>query len=109
MCGAYLMFEEEKDLERRFKESELSWRSYVQKVLDEIRATQKVRAEKYDNFLDMLIKREEGREAIRKAIIEKTLAGLVYSLMAAAVAIAWAGTKAEIIMVIEAIKAVKPK
>ena len=58
-----------REIEAEFKKSELTWRSHIQDLIDEILRHQRERALKYDHFIDMLIAREKEREELRKAII----------------------------------------
>ena len=69
-----LMTEEELE----FKRYDTRWKSDVDKKLDALVAF----SEKYENLLDQLLQRERDRARLRRAIIEKTLAGATWALIA---------------------------
>lgn len=64
--------------ELEFKRYDTRWKSDVDKKLDALVSF----SEKYDNLLDVLLKRERERERLRRAVIEKTLAGATWALIA---------------------------
>lgn len=64
--------------ELEFKRYDTRWKSDVDKKLDALVSF----SEKYDNLLDVLLRRERERERLRRAVIEKTLAGATWALIA---------------------------
>lgn len=75
----------------RIKEIEAKWKSDVDRKLDRV-----VRfIDANEAFVHMLIEREKYRRAIRKAVIEKTLAGLVWAAIVGLGTLAWTGLKSE--------------
>ena len=68
---------------------EARWKSDVDLKLDNLIKS----FAKYEPMLAILIEREQERAAIRKAVIEKTLAGLIYSALIAVLVGAWHWTK----------------
>ena len=57
---------------------EARWKSDVELKLDRLVAF----ADEYFDFVKMLKEREVGRQALRRAVIEKTLGGLIWSALA---------------------------
>lgn len=55
---------------------EARWKSDVDLKLDALIAAERAHRDKYDAFIDMLIKREQSRAELRKAIIEKGIIAL---------------------------------
>ena len=83
--------------ERRMGDAEIRiiearWKSDVDLKLDKMLA----RSEKYDQFLDMLIKREESREALRQIFIQKGIGAVVWSAVIGTCTILWIGFMHEI-------------
>ena len=52
---------------------------------------------RYQEFLDMLIEREKARARIRQAVIEKSLAGLIWAVIAFVGTAAWQWVQARIL------------
>lgn len=87
----------------RLREIEARWKSDVDRKLDRV-----VRfIDKNEALLIMLTEREIDRKALRKAIIEKSLAGLIYGSVAAVIALIWTGAKAELMTLIDAMRAIR--
>lgn len=84
--------EEKKEVELEFKKSELRYRSDMQLKMDKVI----VFIDTYAPLLKMLAEREVDRRALRKAIIEKSLAGLVWAGVVGIATLAYAGFKVEI-------------
>lgn len=75
----------------RIKEIETRWKSDVDSKLDKM-----IRfIEANEALLKMLTEREIDRRALRKAVIEKTLAGLIWGSVVGLGALAWTGLKSE--------------
>lgn len=75
----------------RIREIEARWKSDVDAKLDRV-----VRfIEANESFIKMLTERESYRSALRKAVIEKTLAGLVWAAIVGMVSLLWTGLKSE--------------
>lgn len=68
------------------------WKLEVDSKLDKMLA----RSEKYDQFLDMLMRREESREALRQIFIQKGVGALVWSLTLGALTLIWIGITHEV-------------
>ena len=85
------------------KRIETRWKSDVDVKLDNLVAF----AEKYGQFLDMLIERERQRERLRSAIIEKTLSGLILAAVVALFSLAWSGLNADIGNLVRNIRSAK--
>ena len=83
---------------------ETRWKSDVDSKLDALIRAEREHADKYGAFLDMLIKREADRAAMRKAVMEKTLSGLIWMAVVGLVSLAWSGTKTEIGDLVNAIR-----
>lgn len=75
----------------RLKEIETRWKSDVDKKLDYVVKF----IDEYGPMVKMLMEREIDRRALRKAIIEKTLAGLVWGAIVSIGALIWTGLKTE--------------
>lgn len=89
-----IMSEKEKSqIDAEFKRSELRWRSDMENEIKKLVALQQARAEKYDAFIDMLVIREQGRQKLREAIIEKTLGGAVWAGLIFLAAAVWQSVK----------------
>jgi len=75
----------------KIREIEARWKSDVDRKLDRV-----VRfIDANEELLAMLMERELDRKALRKAVMEKTLAGLVWGAIVGVLALAWAGLKSE--------------
>ena len=57
----------------------------------------------------MLIEREKERAAMRKAVIEKTLAGLIWAGIVGLLSLAWSGLSTELRSAAQAIKSISGK
>ena len=68
---------------------EARWKSDVDFKLDALLEFN----EKYAATMQLLLEREQRRAALQKAIIEKSLSGLIYAMLAGLIALAWAGIK----------------
>jgi len=79
--------------QERIRAIENRWKSDVDSKLDALVAAEKQRAEKYDAFIDMLIKREVNREKLNSALIEKTLGGAVWAGLVFLAYAAWSYIK----------------
>lgn len=90
--------------EAEMRRIEARWKSDVDLKLDALIRSEKEHREKYDAFLDMLIKREADRAAMRKAVMEKTLSGLIWMAVVGLLSLAWSGTKTEIGDLVNAIR-----
>jgi hypothetical protein len=66
---------------------EARWKSDVDLKLDKMLA----RSEKYDQFLDMLMRRESSREALRQVMIQKGVGATVWAIVLGACTLLWAG------------------
>lgn len=66
---------------------EARWKSDVDLKLDKMLA----RSEKYDQFLDMLMRRESSREALRQVMIQKGVGATVWAIVLGAATLLWAG------------------
>lgn len=86
---------------------ESRWKSDVDKKLDALIRAEEEHREKYGSFLDILIQREADRAALRKAVIEKTLAGLIWMVVVGLVSLAWSGARSEFGVLMEAIRGAK--
>lgn len=87
----------------RIKEIETRWKSDVDAKLDRV-----IRfIDANEALLKMLTEREIDRRALRKAVIEKTLAGLVWGGIVGIGALAWAGIKAEATDLVSYLKGVQ--
>ena len=82
------------------KRIETRWKSDVDVKLDNLVAF----AEKYGQFLDMLIERERQRERLRSAIIEKTLSGLILAAVVGLLSLAWAGLNMDLRAAYQAVR-----
>ena len=90
--------------DEKIRRIEAQWKSDVDTKLDKLIATEEARAKKYDAFIETLIKRELDRAAMRKAVIEKTLSGLVWMAVIGLLSLAWSGAKQEVFGVVNALK-----
>ena len=76
----------------RLRHIEARWKSDVDAKLDRV-----IRfIESNEAFIKMLMERESYRAAVRKAIVEKTLAGLIWAAIVGLATLAYAGFKSEI-------------
>ena len=66
---------------------EARWKSDVDLKLDKMLA----RSEQYDQFLDMLMRRESSREALRQVMIQKGVGATVWAIVLGACTLLWAG------------------
>lgn len=73
------------------KKIETKWKSDVDKKLDHLVAF----IDRYNGLLIELAEREVNRKALRKAVIEKSLSGLIWMGVAGIAALIWSGAKAE--------------
>ena len=80
----------------RMREIEARWKSDVDFKLDALIADAKAHREKYDAFIDMLIKREQRREKVWDAIIDKGLTMLIIAAVVSLFSLAWTGALGEI-------------
>lgn len=76
------------------------WRGSVDMKLERLSTF----ADKYEALLDMLIKRETERAEFRKAVMEKTLSGLILAAVVGLMSLAWTGLTGEIRNVINAVR-----
>lgn len=74
------------------KRIDARWKSDVDTKLDKMLA----RSEKYDQFLDMLMKREESREALRQIFIQKGVGAVVWSVVLGTCTLIWVGITHEV-------------
>lgn len=75
----------------RIKEIEVRWKSDVDSKLDRV-----IRfIDANEALMKMLTEREIDRRALRRAVIEKTLAGLIWGGIVGLGALAWAGLESE--------------
>jgi len=91
------------------KNIEMRWKSDVDSKLDELLRCERERSCKYDTFIDMMIQREEDRADLRKAIIQKTLGGLVLAGVLGMFGLIWAGVKTESREILEALNTLLKK
>lgn len=82
--------------EDELRRIEARWKSDVDLKLDALISAEGERGRKYDAFIEILIQREQARAALRKAVIEKTLSGLVWMAVVALLSLAWSGAKQEL-------------
>lgn len=89
--------------DEELKRIDASWKSDVDFKLDALLEFHS----KYSPLLVMLTEREQDRRALRKAIIEKSLAGLVYTMVGTALILMVTGLKTEFMILYEAAKNLK--
>ena len=77
--------------EDQLRQIEAKWKSDIERKMDELMGF----VSRNEGFLNMLIAREQRRADIQKAIIEKTLTGLIVSGFVAVGALIWTGMKTE--------------
>lgn len=75
---------------------EAAWKSDTDKKLDQLVAFAANFESRYEKLLDLLVERERRRAALWSAVIEKTLAGLVWAGMVAMVLGLWQYVKNEL-------------
>lgn len=83
--------------DEQLRRIEATWKSDMETKLDMLVASEKIRAEKYDAFIDVLIKRELRRERLWDAIIDKGLTMLIVSGVVALFSLAWNGAMGELV------------
>ena len=74
-----------------------TWKSDMERKLDMLVEAERVRSEKYDQFIDVLMKRELRRERLWDAVIDKGLTMLIVSGVVALFSLAWNGAMGEIV------------
>jgi ribosomal protein S3AE len=79
---------------------EARWKSDIEKKVDSLVAF----ASEYQDFLRILIKREQRRLEFREAVIQKSVIALVMSGIGFVCALVYAGAKTEIVEAMAAIK-----
>lgn len=82
--------------EDELRRIEASWKSDTDKKLDRLVKFADNFEERYERLLDLLVERERRRAALWSAVIEKTLAGLVWAGIVAMVLGLWQYVKAEL-------------
>ena len=87
--------------QEELKMIEARWKSDVDSKLDKLISDLEARRGKYDTFMNMLMEREAARNAMRKAVIEKTLAGLIWMVVVGFVSLVWSGTRHEFTQMID--------
>lgn len=80
------------------------WKSDVDLKLDALIRAEEDWRKKYSAFIDILIQREADRAALRKAVIEKTLSGLIWMAVVGLVSLAWSGGRAEITSLLDSMR-----
>lgn len=83
---------------------ETRWKSDVDSKLDALIRAEEENRKKYSAFLDILIQRETDRAALRKSVIEKTLAGLIWMAVVGLISLAWSGARSEFGMLMDAVR-----
>lgn len=78
--------------EEEIRKIEARWKSDVDVKLDKLLSFH----EEYGPLLLKLAARESRYEALQKAVIEKTLAGLIWMGIAGTAALIWSGIKVEL-------------
>ena len=91
--------------DERLRQIEARWKSDMDLKVDSLVAF----AKKYEGLLEMLIEREKERAAMRKAVIEKTLAGLIWAGIVGLLSLAWNGLHVELRGAAQAIKSITGK
>ena len=91
--------------DERLRQIEAHWKSDMDLKVDSLVAF----AKKYEGLLEMLIEREKERAAMRKAVIEKTLAGLIWAGIVGLLSLAWSGLSMELRSAAQAIKSISGK
>ena len=91
--------------EARLRQIEARWKSDMDVKVDSLVAFSK----RYEGLLEMLIEREKDRAAMRKAVIEKTLSGLIWAGIVGLLSLAWNGLNSELRVAAQAIKAIAGK
>lgn len=76
----------------RIRQIEARWKSDMDRKMDKVIQF----IDLYSPLLTMLAEREVDRRALRKAVIEKSLAGLVWAAIVGLATLAYAGLKSEI-------------
>ena len=89
----------------RMKQIDASWKSDMDLKVDSLVAFSK----KYEGLLEMLIEREKERAAMRRAVIEKTLSGLIWAGIVGLLSLAWNGLSTEVRGAAEALKSLGGK
>jgi len=93
--------------EAELRRLEARWKSDVDQKLDTLIRADEERSKKYDVFLDMMIEREKARAKLRSAIIEKTLAGLIWAAIVGLLTLAFNGLQGEIKAFAQAVKEIR--
>ncbi len=78
--------------EERRRNIEARWKSDMDAKVDSLVAF----AKKYEALLEILIERERSRAAMRRAVIEKTLSGLIWAGIVGILSLAWSGINSEL-------------
>lgn len=79
---------------------ETAWKSDMDLKVDKLVAF----SNKYEALLDMLIEREQARKKIRRAVIEKTLSGLIWFAIVGLFTLAWNGLHEQLIHAVQVTK-----
>ena len=93
--------------QEELKMIETRWKSDVDKKLDTLINAEREHREKYGVFIEMLMKREVDAAALRRAVMEKTLAGLIWMVVVGLVSLVWSGTRHEFSEFVNAWKSIK--
>lgn len=101
------MTNEQESIDAEFKRSELRWRSDIECDVKELVRLERARSDKYDKFIDMLIEREGERKELRKAIMHKTLSGLMWIGVLGLFSLMASGSKVELFKLLDAWRGTK--